>query len=297
MKYIALLIAFACFFQYSASAIGIEAGYFYSPSFESTVLSLQSDYYSANYSFGATYNINMSGKDCGLESAVVRYLEYDNGVCGIRYAPIEGMSFGYGLLLSDVNTLYYQPAFLRNEQCGLRVYYDFNNFVVEGVGTYSHLYGIRLKDISIFNMDLGLEYLSDAGNLSSEAFGRSAYGAYIEIPLTDEFSIFGESASASNGGEGNMVGASFDYDLIIAYSQINIGAISFNDRFIPGYFTSGYDINPIDFSSHRGSLKEASRDICCLQHRNPWIHDAQCHKRELYRWRGRDIRQLFIYPI
>lgn len=233
----------------AADAVGIGAGYFSDKEMTAGVLSLDMDQSSADSSFGAVLNANLSNKDLGLESAVVKYLEYDDGILGIRYAPIEDMTFGYGMLLDDLSTDYGQPAFLTNKNCGLRVYYDFSDFVLEGFGTYSHLYGIRLKDIRFLNMNLGLEYLSDANMASMEGYGRSACGAYIEMPLTDEFSLFAESAGTSNGGEGNMAGASFDYDLIFAHSTVNLAAVSMNDRFIPGYFTSGYDMDPVDFSS------------------------------------------------
>jgi len=249
MKKLLLFAVFIISFCYLANAISIEPGYFSDPKLTSGTLSLNGDFSSPDISYGIILNANLSDKNYGLESAVVKYAEYDDGILGIRYAPIEDMSFGYGMLLNDLSTTYYQPAFLTNEQCGLRIYYDHDDFVLEGLGTYSHLYGIRLKDISFMNMNIGIECLSDTKMLSREGFGSSAYGVYVELPLTDEFSLFGESAGTSSGGEGNMAGVSLDYDLIFAYSKINVAAVSFNDRFIPGYFTSGYDINPVDFSA------------------------------------------------
>jgi hypothetical protein len=249
MRKILLLIVSLVVAGTSALALGLDAGCFSASSIDRSVLSLQSDYSSGDYSLGYTINANLSNVDYGMESLVIKYLEYDDGTMGIRYAPIENMSFGYGLLLNDLNTTYSQPPFLQNEQSGLRVYCDFDDFALEGFGTYSHLYGLRIKNFSIFNANFGLECLSDAGQTSAEAFGRSAYGAYMELPITDVFSLIAETAASSNGGEGNMAGASLDYDLIFAYSEINVAAVSFNDRFIPAYFTSGYDIDPVDFSS------------------------------------------------
>jgi hypothetical protein len=249
MKKLVLFAVSIMSFCFFANAISIEPGYFSDPKLTSGALSLNGDFSSPDISYGIILNANLSDKNYGLESAVVKYAEYDDGILGIRYAPIEDMSFGYGLLLNDLSTTYYQPAFLTNEQCGLRIYYDHEDYVLEALGTYSHLYGIRLKDISFMNMNVGIECLSDTQMISSEGYGRSAFGAYVELPLTDEFSFFGESAGTSNGGDGNMAGVSLDYDLIFAYSKINFAGVSFNDRFIPGYFTSGYDIDPVDFSS------------------------------------------------
>lgn len=264
MKKLILFAVFILLLYPRAYAIGIEPGYFSDKALNSCILSLSTDYDSVDSSCGITLNANLSNKDYGLESAVIRYLEYDNGRLGIRYAPIEDMSFGYGMLLNDFSTAYYQPAFLTNEQSGLRFYYDFIDCVFEGVGTYSHLYGIRLKDFAFLNLDFGLEYLSDTKMVSREGYGRSAYGAYIELPLTDEFSFFLEGAGASNGGEGGLAGVSFDYDLIFAFSKVQIAGVSFNDRFIPGYFTSGYDLDPVDFSSLESSGKRRDGTMISL---------------------------------
>jgi hypothetical protein len=237
-------------YQRSFAAV-LEAGHYSDPrsGLSCTLLSIENDWSSEDLSCGLTFNANLSDNDYGLPSVLVRHLEYDNGTFGARYAPIEGMSFGYGLLLSDLDTLYYQPAFRTNEQGGLRVYYDLDSCVLEGMGTYAHLYGVRLKDLNFMNMNFGIECLSDASQASAEAFARSAYGAYVEFPLSDELSLFGEAASTSNGGEGSLGGISFDYDLIFAFTKIDIAAATFNDKFIPAYFTTGYDINPVDFSS------------------------------------------------
>jgi hypothetical protein len=234
---------------YIAEAVSIEPGYFSDPKIASGVLSLNGDFSTPDISYGILFNANLSGRNYGLESAVIKYIEYDDGKLGISYSPIGHLSFGYGILLNDLSTTYYQPAFMTNRQCGLKVDYDLGDFVIEGVGTYSHLYGVSLKDLSMFNMNFGLEYLSDASMVSREGYGRSACGAYVVLPLTDEFSLFAEEAGTSNGGEGSVAGISLDYDLIIAFSRITVAGASFNDRFIPGYFTSGYDLNPVDFTS------------------------------------------------
>jgi hypothetical protein len=102
-------------------------------------------------------------------------------------------------------------------------------------------------------MFLGFEYVSDVSQEASDGFGRSAAGAFLELPVTDVFSLIAESAGSSNGGEGNMAGAQIDYDLIFAFLRAQTGAVSFNEKFIPGYFTSGYDADPVDFSSLEAS--------------------------------------------
>lgn len=246
------------------NAYCFDIGCFSDAQMTSGVLSVNGDYSFSDFSLSATLNLNLSNNNYGLESLVISDLEYDDGKLGVMYAPIKGATFGYGLLVRDFDTTKYQPPFLKNEQCGLRMDYDFGDFTLEGMGTYSHLYGFQIKDIDILNMNIGLECLSDSTQISSESFGRSAYGAYIEIPLSDEISLFGESASVSNGGEGNLAGVSFDYDLIFAYSKISVASVSFNDRFVPGYFTSGYDLDPVDFSSLEANGKRRDGTMITL---------------------------------
>jgi hypothetical protein len=249
MKRTLILILGVLLLNCGAEAVNLEPGYFSDSKIASGTLSLDGDYSATDATYGILLNANLSNRNYGLESLVVKYVEYDNGKLGISYSPIENLSFGHGLLLNDLSTAYYQPAFSANKQRGLKVDYDLGGIVVEGVGTYSHLYGISLKDISLFNMNFGLEYLSDARMVSAEGYGRSACGAYVELPLTEEFGLFAEEASTSNGGEGALAGVSLDYDLIFAFSKITLAGASFNDRFIPGYFTSGYDLDPVDFVS------------------------------------------------
>jgi hypothetical protein len=249
MKRTLILILGVLLLNCGAEAVNLEPGYFSDSKIASGTLSLNGDYSATDATYGISLNANLSNRNYGLESLVVKYVEYDNGKLGVSYSPIENLSFGHGLLLNDLSTAYYQPAFSTNKQRGLKVDYDLGGIVVEGVGTYSHLYGISLKDISLFNMNFGLEYLSDARMVSAEGYGRSACGAYVELPLTEEFGLFAEEASTSNGGEGALAGISLDYDLIFAFSKITLAGASFNDRFIPGYFTSGYDLDPVDFVS------------------------------------------------
>ncbi len=253
MKKKLLLVIFAfAVLNGAAFAIDLRVGSFS----DSTDTKLSYSFLSADWdisnviqSYGITFNANLSGKNYGLESVVVRHVEYDDGTLGVRYAPLEDIRFGYGLLLDDLNTLDYQPAFLTNQQSGLKLDYDAGYFVLEGFGTYSHLYGFQVKSISLLNSNIGFEYISDAGNTNSEAFGSSAFGAFMELPITDMISLYGEAASSSNGGQGETAGLSFDYDLVFAFTTIRAGAVSFNNKFIPGYFTSGYDINPVDMTS------------------------------------------------
>jgi hypothetical protein len=218
-----------------------------------TALSARNEVTTDNLSYAYTCNLNLSNKNYGLESVVVNSIEYDNEVLGISYAPFQSVDFGYGLLINDLNTSNYQPAFQQNEDNGLKVDYDTDNFNLEAIGTYQHLYGLKLDGISLYRLNLGFECLSDTKMQSTEGFGRSAVGAYLALPLTDEFSLFAESASSSNGGEGTLAGASFDYDLLVAFSKFSVAAASFNEKFIPGYFTTGYDINPVDFTSLESS--------------------------------------------
>ena len=249
MKKLILSSIFLLVFCRIAGAASLETGYFSDRELSASVISLNLDSFHVDTAYGLTLNADLSGKNYGLESVVNRYMEYDNGRFGIRYAPIENMSFGYGLLLNDLSTAYYQPAFLTNDQSGLRVYYDFDSFILEAMGTYSHLYGIRMKNLKFLNMDMGLEYLSDDTAATREGYGSRLFGGYAELPVTDVISLFAESGNSSNGGEGSMAGVSADYDFLFAFVKMSAASVSMNNKFVPGYFTTGYDIDPVELAS------------------------------------------------
>ncbi len=249
MKKLVLSTIFIFLFCRVAGATSIETAHFSDNELSTGVVSLNLDSFHVDTAYGLTLNADLSGKNYGLESIVNRYMEYDNGRFGIRYAPIEDMSFGCGLLLNDLSTAYSQPAFLTNDQSGLRVYYDFDSFVLEAIGTYSHLYGVRMKNIKLLNLDLGFECVGDAGAATREGYGSRLTGGYAELPVTDMISLFAEGGSSSNGGEGSMAGVSADYDLIFAFARMTAASVSMNNKFIPGYFTAGYETDPVDLTS------------------------------------------------
>jgi hypothetical protein len=249
MKKLVLSSIFILLFCRVAGATSIETGYFSDRELSASVLSLNLDSFHVDTAYGLTLNADLSGKNYGLESVVARYMEYDNGRLGIRFAPIEDMSFGYGLLLNDLSTAYAQPVFLTNKQSGLRIYYDADSFVLEALGTFSHLYGVRMRNIRLLNLNMGLEYVSDDGAATREGYGSRLFGGYVELPVTDVISLFAEGGNSSNGGEGSMAGISANYDLIFAFAKVTAASVSMNNKFIPGYFTAGYETDPIDLVS------------------------------------------------
>jgi hypothetical protein len=214
-----------------------------------SVLSISADEQGDVFSYSGTVNANLSNVNYGLESIVVNSIEYDDGTYGARYAPLEGFTLGYGLLVNDLDTTIYQPSYMKNEKCALRASYSTDDYLVEGFGTYSHLYGVQVKNISLYGLQVGFECMSDASQESTEAFGRCVTGAFVELPLSDGFSLFAESATSANRGEGTQAGAIFDQDLLFVYTKVKVAAVSFSSNFIPGYFTSGYDIMPVDIPS------------------------------------------------
>lgn len=216
-------------------------------------MSLRTERSDGTFSYSAILNANLSGRDLGIESLVLEYATYDDGVTGIHFAPLDFYDMGYGLFVNDMSTHMYQPSFQRNDQNALMFDRDLDWCNVEAFGTASHLYGGEVSGITLAGMNFGLEWVSDSRMTSSEGFGRSGLGLMAEIPLNDLLSIIGESASTSNGGEGTLAGISLGHNMMVAFTKLTVAAVSFNDKFVPGYFTTGYDVDPIDFSSLESS--------------------------------------------
>jgi hypothetical protein len=242
----------------------LTSGYFSDPKYTSGTLTLSTNHEDDLLSYGINYNLNLSPYYYELESVVVDHFEYDDGKLDVNYSPIEELTYGHGLLLNRMDTLNYQPPFLRNEHCGLIVDYSTDLYDITTFGTFSHLYGAQVDGISFLGLKLGFEFVSDATMEASDDFGRSACGAFVDLPLTDSFSLFAEGATSTNKSDGALAGLAFDYDMIIAFARCEFAATSFNERFIPGYFTTGYDINRVDFSSLEASCNRRYGDMISL---------------------------------
>lgn len=234
------------FTAFAAYADSLNVGVVTLPGDAYSVISLNNNYSDDTFEYSVDLNCNLSNKDLGMESVVLRSFEYDNGTIWFNYRPLDMYNVGYGLLVNNLSTDLLHPSFPRNDHSALITSYDGDWFYTEAFGTYSHLYGVQVNDINILGLKFGFEAVCDAATAERTAFSRSVTGAFVELPLNDLVKIYGEVASSANGGIGTLTGVEFSRDMIMADFSLTVSAVSFNNKFIPGYFTSGYDVNPLD---------------------------------------------------
>jgi hypothetical protein len=237
----------------SAYADTIDVGVVTVPGDAYSVISLDHDYSDENLAYSLKFNGNMSDKDLGVESIVLRSFEYSDDYFGVNYEPLKNYDLGHGLLVNNLSTDLWHPSFPKNDQSALITSYDGDFFYAEAFGTYSHLYGAQVKSRNIFGLKFGVEAVSDAATFEPTSFSRSATGAFVELPINDIMTIYSEAATSANGGVGALTGVTFAQDMMVADFSLDISAVSFNKSFVPGYFTSGYDVNPLDTASLEAS--------------------------------------------
>jgi len=254
------IFIFVCFVPQSFSSIdrnNIRVGYLGDNNSGTPFMVLESDISSGDFIFGTAVNVKGEKDLFGYESFVIRYLEYNDGSKGLLYEPLENTTFGYGLILSDLNSTYTHPIYSSSKKNALRAYFDADSFSVNAIKTYENLYAIELSGLRLLNVSLGLEYAqkNDGFPYGSSDFlpNKEAYGVYATYPLAENLSVYSEFARTSSNGEGASLGLSFDYELFFLFAHFRIEGRSFNPEFIPGYFTSGYYINPIHPTSYEAS--------------------------------------------
>jgi hypothetical protein len=248
-----LLICAVLFFSFPAFADSISVGELTVPGDAYSVLSYNKDYSDNIFEYSLSLNANMSDKDLGIESIVVKALEYDDNTFDIDYRPLDSYRLGHGLLVNDLSTDLWHPAINTNEQSALRTSFKSDLFNAEAFGTYSHLYGGQIDNIDLFGLKFGFEAVSDAKTDEASTFSRSATGAFVELPINDLIGLYSEAATSANGGVGALTGITFSKDMLMADFNVDVAAVSFNEKFVPGYFTAGYDINVLDTSSLEAS--------------------------------------------
>ncbi len=205
---------------------------------EISVLSLRTYIESGDFVFAGDGNLFVTErKSPSFESLVLRTAEYDNGTFGIRFSPLSNITFGSGLLIKNYSGTVAGPILLNNQQIGAKSYYISNIFAYEAFGTSSHIYGVRFSQDFQF-LSLGESYVADPN-----IFG---YSVDFTIPLGFDTYLYGEAARLKEYGSGTSLGILWGYNLILVGASARVERRFLDSDFIPEYFNSEYEINPID---------------------------------------------------
>ncbi len=220
-------------------------------------LIFKEEYEDHNFSLGLDVNLaSTDEKIKGFDSVVLRRLEFDTGIQGIMYEPINNLTFASGLLIRDFSTLDRQLILPQNEGMGLYAYYlgDIINF--ETFGTWSHIYGARVSE-DLFGMTFGQSIVADADGekvktrdgISKNMDPRTGYSVDVWAPLFGDFDFYSELAALKDAGSGYSTGFHWGYNVVAMNLSARVEGRFSGKGFAPGYFAPGYEMNPVDISS------------------------------------------------
>jgi len=242
---------------------GISLGFIKAGSVEVGSISWRPNYKYGAWGLGFDVNVPIGNqRPDGYDSLVFRYAEYDDGQKGLRYGVLDGITWGHGLLVKNYTTRLAGPVILNNNQMGIRGFYNWDNYGVTALNTWSHIYGVRvtekIKPVEFLPLiTFGQGYICDTNGLSvkqtdgtTRSFPSQA-GVELDatMPLPFGFNGYGEYARLMNYGQGASVGVDWGVDFLAFAATFDVGYRSMSSRFAPGYFDTDYEINPTDLTS------------------------------------------------
>lgn len=211
-----------------------------------------------NFAIGANINLlsaNTKIKD--FDPLVLTRLEYDTGTEGIRYEPIDDMTFGAGLLIRRFSTLDRQLVLPANDGFGLHAYYLGDYFDLDSFATWSHIYGARVSEDFFGVATIGQSFVADADGedvktkdgIERDVDARTGYAFDLWAPLFGDFDFYSEIAALKDAGSGYSAGFHWGYNVVAMQVSARAEGRFSGKGFAPGYFGWGYEMNPIDLSS------------------------------------------------
>jgi len=262
--------------QFSSNIGGISIGYIKAGSQEVGNLAWHPDLKVGPWGLGADVNVALGeNKPSGYENVVLRYVEYDDSKKGLRYGVIDNLTWGHGLLMRNYSTRVTGPVLLNNEQVALKGYVDMDKYVVRALGTRSNIYGVRLEERVHPMLTLGQTFITDTDGVTpagtTEVQKVTGIGVDATVPLPLNLEGYAEWAQLIDHGSGWSAGLSWAMDLMVANAAFLAEYRLLDSKFVPGYFDSDYETDPINLSSaeatgniKNGYLAQAGLDVLGL---------------------------------
>ncbi|MFA5928080.1 MAG: hypothetical protein WC838_02105 [Candidatus Margulisiibacteriota bacterium] len=200
-----------------------------------------------------------------LDTFVLRYAEYDDGIWGLRLGTLESLTYGYGLVLDRYSTLTAGSTTVTNRQMGLSCYTKALPLGIYAFAARSNVYGVRFTEdfwpTMVFGkpLILGQTMVCDPdgvivnGNVIGK--GQAAIGLDAGVPIVpglwDVYAEYGmlpdaDPSDAIKGVSGMTFGTKAALSNLI---QVDVRYLSFGQGFAPGYFSYQYETNPINLAS------------------------------------------------
>ena len=250
--------------QLQSNIGGVSIGYIKVGTSEVATLGWHPDLKFGPWGLGGDVNLAMGdNKPSQLETAVLRYVEYDDLKKGLRYGVLDGLTLGHGLIMKNYTSRLGNQVLQTNEQMGFKGYLDLDQYVVRAMGTKNSIYYFRLEERINPMLTLGEYYVTDStGRAITQTDGStrqfpsiSAIGVDATVPLPANFEGYAEAGQLLNHGSGFSAGLSWAYNAMVADASFLAEYRMLDKGFVPSYFGSDYNINPIDLASAEASGK------------------------------------------
>jgi hypothetical protein len=240
--------------QLAANLGGLSLGYLKVGTEEVANLAWHPDFKFGAWGLGADVNVALAqDKPPEYDDLVLRYVEYDDSKKGLRYGIIQNLTWGHGMLMRNYSTVNTGPVLLNNRQLAIKAYLDMDAYVVRVLKTGSNIHAIRLEERVHPMLTLGQTYITDADGVTlpgtSETQKVSAVGLDATAPLPWGFEGYAEYAHLVDHGSGFSSGVSWGADFFVAAVSFLTEYRFLDSNFVPGYFDSDYEVNPINLSS------------------------------------------------
>jgi len=250
--------------QFQSNIGGMSLGWIKVGSKEVATLAWHPDFKFGAWGLGADVNLALGdNKPAGYETAVLRYVEYDDLKKGLRYGILDGVTLGRGLIMKNYSTRVGNMVLPVNEQTGLKGYVDLDQNIIRAMGTRSNIYYLRLEQRINPNLTIGEHYVTDTtGRKIVQTDGTtrqfpavSAIGVDAVMPLPANFEGYAEAGQLMNHGNGYAAGLSWGYDMMVANASFLAEYRMLDKGFVPSYFSVDYENNPVDLASAEASGK------------------------------------------
>lgn len=193
----------------------------------------------------------------GLSVLELKYIQYDNGLWGVRFGQLSSESYGYGLIMDGYNS---SPTttYFNMSRAGIKGYFkSFFPLGIYGMYAGTGVVGARLTydllKVPGFDTPLvaGVSYVVDTDGVldSNSLINKGAYGYSADVgfklvkPWMDAYIEYGALSNKSNAlAIGTKIDGGKIIDFRVEYRML--GA-----KFIPNIFNASYELAPVDIET------------------------------------------------
>lgn len=261
--FICLLFSFLIpVISFADSDKNISVGYIKSGSSEIGIISWKPDIRLGTWSLGFDINFPLGqNRPSDFDSFVFRYAEYNDRRKGLRYGVVDNLTWGKGLLMKNYSSRISGPINQNNTQAAFLGFLNADRISFKVLSTWSHIYALHLSEQINPMLTLGQSYITDVDGVSTKLSDGttinnpsiSGFGIDATVPLPLNFEGYAEAAQLSGYGSGLTFGLNWGFDAMAFSAMFDASYRTFDQKFVPGYFNSIYETNPINLSSYEAS--------------------------------------------